>query len=200
MMILLALIPILALLALFLASLAFTTMRANRLAELQGEREQFVQHVVQRDAALQEGLVVALLEGKSFGDALDEFVRQRAALLPGARLDHPAAWDATALDQVARARFVQATTDVTRKLGTVTLVVCVLVVAIAAVSVLVVYHFLPTAGSQPLEQGLPSFPSLSEDRPLAPSPSPPPLPAQEPSHDSPRPQSNDSEEKLGPVL
>jgi hypothetical protein len=137
------LIPILALLSLILLSMLFTTLRAARLSELKAKQEKARQRILQTDAQLHESLITDLLGGKPVAETLQGFARHRAALLPGLRLEEPAAWDTEVLDQYAREQLASKTAEINRRLGTATLIGVALVVGTSVTTGVVLYHFAP---------------------------------------------------------
>jgi hypothetical protein len=140
-----ALVPIVSLSALALLYLVLSGLRSARAGELKREHEHFTQNVVAQDAALQQSLLGELLEGRSPAECLGTFERARAALLPGARLEDEAGWDAEELADFARKRFTERLSEVNRKLGIGALTATVVIVAACLVLSAVLYNFQPGA-------------------------------------------------------
>lgn len=155
-----ALVPVVTLLALVMLYLLFAGLRSSRIAELKSEHDHFTQNVIQQDASLQKSLLDELLGGRSPADSLSTFERRRAALLPGARLEDSAGWDADELTQFARRQFGERLAEVNRKLGVRALTAAVVIIAACVILCAVLYNFqagavnpLPASAS---DIGLPS--------------------------------------------
>ncbi len=144
-----ALVPVVSLCALILLYLVIAGLRSSRTAELRREHERFTQNVVEQDAAIQNSLLGDLLEGRSPSECLAGFERQRAALLPGARLDEAAAWDADELAEFARRRFGDRMAEVNRRLGIAALTATVVIVGACVVLSAVLYNFQPATNIPP---------------------------------------------------
>ncbi|MGA2797918.1 MAG: hypothetical protein ABSE63_10085 [Thermoguttaceae bacterium] len=136
-----ALVPIVSLCALVLLFLGFASLRSSRIAELKHEHNRFTQNVVEQDGVIQNVLLNSLLDGRSPSECLATFEQQRAALLPGARLEEPAGWETEELAEYARQQFKERLAEVNRKLGVATLTIAVVIISACVVLTAVLYNF-----------------------------------------------------------
>jgi hypothetical protein len=137
----LAVVPLLAMLGLVLAYLVFAGLRSARIAHLKHEQERFTQQALEHDEALQRSLMDDLFTGNPPADRLDEFQRQRASILPGERLDNPAAWDVEDLVGSAQRKFSGQLAQVNHKTAVAIGAVSTAIVGVAIVCGSVLYNF-----------------------------------------------------------
>jgi hypothetical protein len=149
MSLLIALVPLLSLLALVLLYCVVAALRGSRIVELKGEHERFTHGILEQDAAAQETLLASLLDGQSPAESLASFEKKRAALLPGACLEEPASWDSEELTEYARRRFSERLSEVNRKLFTGVAIIAVAIIAGAITVTAVIYQFTSGAAGQP---------------------------------------------------
>jgi hypothetical protein len=76
-------------------------------------------------------------------------------LLPGAKLDEPAAWDTESLQEYGRRRLVEQAAEINRKLTTTGVVAAVAIIGVCLVSATAIYQFLPATQSTPVVPATP---------------------------------------------
>lgn len=136
-----ALIPVVGLVGLILAYVVWASLRSARIASLRAENARLTQSVLDQDASLQQTLVVGLLEGQPFGECLEAFQRNRAALFPTAMLPEPAGWGADELQEYTQQQFVQQVAEANRRLGTAFALTATSIVGLCFVCSTCLYHF-----------------------------------------------------------
>ena len=114
----LALVPLLSLLALVFAYFVFTSVRSSGIAELRRDYDQFIQSVVEQDDALQQSLLDGLLSGTAAAECLEEFMRGRAALVSSVCPEQSAGWSTEELQGYAQARLSLQVTTLNHRFAT----------------------------------------------------------------------------------
>lgn len=137
-----ALIAVLTVVLLLLLYLFFMNRRTAWLRAVVGDVEGELATKLSRESQLAHTVALQLTAGTPTDQVVAEYQRERASILAAARTDKSWAWDKDDLESWRKREVLRRSEEVNRKLVVPAIASCLVVLAVAAVTITVSYNYL----------------------------------------------------------